>query len=110
MQGRRFADARFSDDQISTDLNYIRDRYISFLPKEIWDSSVFVVKLLRLIERVHNAPRMLYLDFESGDGQGGSAHSAPSSVTLVSHRENIRWVMKAGRVVVDKTKGTGKTN
>jgi len=31
-------------------------------------------------------------------------------ITAVSRRENVRWVMKAGRVVVDKTKSTGKTN
>jgi len=28
-----------------------------------------------------------------------------ADITAVSRRENIRWVMKAGRVVVDKTKG-----
>jgi imidazolonepropionase-like amidohydrolase len=33
-----------------------------------------------------------------------------TNITAVSRRDNIRWVMKAGRVVVDKTKGTGKTN
>ena len=27
------------------------------------------------------------------------------NITAVSRRENIRWVMKAGSVVVDKTKG-----
>jgi imidazolonepropionase-like amidohydrolase len=27
-----------------------------------------------------------------------------SDITAVSNRENIRWVMKTGRVVVDKTK------
>ncbi|MGA7794865.1 MAG: amidohydrolase family protein [Candidatus Acidiferrales bacterium] len=31
-------------------------------------------------------------------------------ITAVSRRENVRWVMKAGRVLVDKTKTTGKTN
>jgi imidazolonepropionase-like amidohydrolase len=31
-------------------------------------------------------------------------------ITAVSRRENVRWVMKAGRVVVDKTISTGKTN
>jgi imidazolonepropionase-like amidohydrolase len=29
-------------------------------------------------------------------------------ITAVSKRENVRWVMKAGRVVVDKTKNDGK--
>ena len=29
-----------------------------------------------------------------------------ANITAVSKRENVRWVMKAGRVVVDKTKGT----
>jgi len=33
-----------------------------------------------------------------------------ANITAVSHRENIRWVMKGGRVVVDKTKRTEKTN
>src|SRR5438128_2747166 len=33
-----------------------------------------------------------------------------TNITAVSRRENIRWVMKAGRVVVDKTKGPEKTN
>lgn len=33
-----------------------------------------------------------------------------ADITAVSRRENVRWVMKAGRVVVDKTKSTGKTN
>jgi imidazolonepropionase-like amidohydrolase len=33
-----------------------------------------------------------------------------ADITAVSRRENVRWVMKAGRVVVDKTKTTGKTN
>jgi imidazolonepropionase-like amidohydrolase len=32
-----------------------------------------------------------------------------ANISVVSKRENIRWVMKAGRVVVDKTK-TGKAN
>ena len=32
-----------------------------------------------------------------------------TNITAVSRRENIRWVMKAGRVVVDKTKTTEKT-
>jgi imidazolonepropionase-like amidohydrolase len=31
------------------------------------------------------------------------------NITAVSKRENVRWVMKAGRVVVDKTKNDGKT-
>ena len=30
-----------------------------------------------------------------------------ADITAVSKRENVRWVMKAGQVVVDKTKGTG---
>jgi imidazolonepropionase-like amidohydrolase len=30
-----------------------------------------------------------------------------ADISVVSNRENIRWVMKSGRVVVDKTKGTG---
>jgi imidazolonepropionase-like amidohydrolase len=30
------------------------------------------------------------------------------NITAVSDRENVRWVMKAGRVVVDKTKNDGK--
>jgi imidazolonepropionase-like amidohydrolase len=29
-----------------------------------------------------------------------------ADITAVSRRENIRWVMKSGRVVVDKTRGT----
>ncbi|PYS49528.1 MAG: hypothetical protein DMG13_23245, partial [Acidobacteria bacterium] len=33
-----------------------------------------------------------------------------ANISAVSKRENVRWVMKAGRVVVDKTKATGKTN
>src|SRR5262245_51665482 len=33
-----------------------------------------------------------------------------ANITAVSKRDNIRWVMKAGQVVVDKTKGTEKTN
>lgn len=33
-----------------------------------------------------------------------------ANITAVSNRDNVRWVMKAGRVVVDKTKGTGTTN
>ena len=33
-----------------------------------------------------------------------------ANITAVSKRDNIRWVMKAGRVVVDKTKRTEKTN
>ena len=33
-----------------------------------------------------------------------------ANITAVSKRENVRWVMKAGRVVVDKTKRTEKTN
>jgi imidazolonepropionase-like amidohydrolase len=31
-----------------------------------------------------------------------------ADITAVSKRENVRWVMKAGRVVVDKTKTTDK--
>ena len=30
-----------------------------------------------------------------------------ANITAASRRENIRWVMKSGRVVVDKTRGTG---
>src|SRR5215475_12071030 len=33
-----------------------------------------------------------------------------ANITAVSRRENIRWVMKAGRVVVDKTKRTERAN
>jgi imidazolonepropionase-like amidohydrolase len=33
-----------------------------------------------------------------------------ANITAVSKRDNVRWVMKAGRVVVDKTKGTEKAN
>src|SRR6201998_2017630 len=33
-----------------------------------------------------------------------------ADITAVSRRENVRWVMKAGRVVVDKTKSAEKTN
>jgi imidazolonepropionase-like amidohydrolase len=33
-----------------------------------------------------------------------------ANITAVSKRDNVRWVMKAGRGVVDKTKGTEKTN
>ena len=33
-----------------------------------------------------------------------------ANISAVSNRDNVRWVMKAGLVVVDKTKGTGKTN
>ncbi len=33
-----------------------------------------------------------------------------ANITAVSKRENVRWVMKAGQVVVDKTKATGKAN
>jgi imidazolonepropionase-like amidohydrolase len=33
-----------------------------------------------------------------------------ANITAVSRRENVRWVMKAGRVVVDKTKGPEKSN
>ena len=29
-----------------------------------------------------------------------------ANITAVSKKENVRWVMKAGRVVVDKTKRT----
>jgi len=32
-----------------------------------------------------------------------------ADITAVSNRDNIRWVMKAGRVVVDKTKGAEGT-
>jgi imidazolonepropionase-like amidohydrolase len=28
-----------------------------------------------------------------------------TNITAASNRDNVRWVMKAGRVVVDKTKG-----
>jgi imidazolonepropionase-like amidohydrolase len=31
-----------------------------------------------------------------------------ANITAVSRSQNIRWVMKAGRVVVDKTKTTAK--
>ena len=31
-------------------------------------------------------------------------------ITAVSKAENVRWVMKAGRVVVDKTKRSGTAN
>jgi imidazolonepropionase-like amidohydrolase len=30
------------------------------------------------------------------------------NITAVSNRENVRWVMKSGRVVVDKTRSTGR--
>jgi imidazolonepropionase-like amidohydrolase len=33
-----------------------------------------------------------------------------ADITAISKRENVRWVMKAGRVVVDKTKGPERTN
>jgi len=33
-----------------------------------------------------------------------------ANITAVSKRENVRWVMKAGQVVVDKTKAAGKAN
>jgi imidazolonepropionase-like amidohydrolase len=33
-----------------------------------------------------------------------------TNITAVSHGENVHWVMKGGRVVVDKTKSTEKTN
>jgi imidazolonepropionase-like amidohydrolase len=33
-----------------------------------------------------------------------------ANITAASKKDNVRWVMKAGRVVVDKTKGTQKTN
>ncbi len=33
-----------------------------------------------------------------------------ANITAVSKRENVRWVMKAGQVVVDKTKATAKAN
>lgn len=32
-----------------------------------------------------------------------------TDITAVSNRENIRWVMKAGRIVVDKTKSAERT-
>ncbi len=32
-----------------------------------------------------------------------------SDITAVSNRENVRWVMKAGRVVIDKTKSIERT-
>jgi imidazolonepropionase-like amidohydrolase len=32
---------------------------------------------------------------------------ALANITAVSKRENIRWVMRSGRVVVDKTRATG---
>jgi imidazolonepropionase-like amidohydrolase len=32
-----------------------------------------------------------------------------ADITAVSDRNHVRWVMKAGRVVVDKTKGTTST-
>jgi imidazolonepropionase-like amidohydrolase len=31
-----------------------------------------------------------------------------ADITAVSNRENVRWVMRSGRVVVDKTSGTGR--
>ena len=31
-----------------------------------------------------------------------------TDITAISNRENIRWVMKAGRVVVDKTRSAEK--
>ena len=30
-----------------------------------------------------------------------------ANISAVSRRENVRWVMKSGRVVVDKTRATG---
>ena len=33
-----------------------------------------------------------------------------ANISAVSKRDKVRWVMKAGQVVVDKTKGTEKTN
>ena len=33
-----------------------------------------------------------------------------ADITAVSRRENVRWVMKGGRVVVDKAKSTSKAN
>jgi imidazolonepropionase-like amidohydrolase len=33
-----------------------------------------------------------------------------ADITVVSKREHVRWVMKGGRVVVDKTKETGSTH
>jgi len=31
-----------------------------------------------------------------------------ADITAISNRENVRWVMRSGRVVVDKTSGTGR--
>ena len=31
-----------------------------------------------------------------------------ADIIAVSNRENVRWVMRSGRVVVDKTSGTGR--
>jgi len=33
-----------------------------------------------------------------------------ADITAISKRENVRWVMKAGRVVVDKTRGTERAH
>ena len=33
-----------------------------------------------------------------------------ADITAITKKENVRWVMKAGRVVVDKTKGAARTN
>ncbi len=33
-----------------------------------------------------------------------------ADITAITKMENVRWVMKAGRVVVDKTKGAKRTN
>jgi imidazolonepropionase-like amidohydrolase len=31
-----------------------------------------------------------------------------ADISAVSRKENIRWVMKSGQVVVDRTRGTGR--
>jgi imidazolonepropionase-like amidohydrolase len=33
-----------------------------------------------------------------------------ADITAITKRENVRWVMKAGQVAVDKTKGLQTTN
>jgi imidazolonepropionase-like amidohydrolase len=33
-----------------------------------------------------------------------------ADITAISKRENVRWVMKAGQVVVDKTRGTERAH
>ena len=33
-----------------------------------------------------------------------------ADITAITRKDNVRWVMKAGRVVVDKTKGAERTN